>query len=284
MSDAIYTLKYLYVPGSPPPPEPGPIDCGLDPSGDELDCGSHPCAGGPAISKEQQYGGRIALGQPAGANEIFSVPVYVENELPLSAFAYTITYDPEALELLSIDYPHASHDFDFSSARNLDEGRIAFGSVVSLQLAASLPPGRHHVANISFATTGGDEVAILDLEDVELVDEEARVLGSSSQGSTIGLGSLKPTRFLMTQNYPNPLREWTTIGYQLPKAARTTVKVYNLTGQVVRTLVDGLQAPGRYSVTWNRTDDFDNRVSAGIYFVRLDADEKSSTRKLAVIE
>jgi hypothetical protein len=43
MSDAIYTLKYLYVPGSPPPPAPGPSDCGADPTEDGLDCVDHPC-------------------------------------------------------------------------------------------------------------------------------------------------------------------------------------------------------------------------------------------------
>jgi hypothetical protein len=43
MSDAIYTLKYMYVPGSPPPPPPGPESCGLDPTADDLNCGNHPC-------------------------------------------------------------------------------------------------------------------------------------------------------------------------------------------------------------------------------------------------
>jgi hypothetical protein len=43
MSDAIYTLKYLYVPGAPPPPDPGPVDCGSDPTQDGLDCHNHPC-------------------------------------------------------------------------------------------------------------------------------------------------------------------------------------------------------------------------------------------------
>jgi hypothetical protein len=45
MSDAIYTLKYLYVPGSPAPPAPGPNECGADPTEDDLDCVDHPCMG-----------------------------------------------------------------------------------------------------------------------------------------------------------------------------------------------------------------------------------------------
>jgi hypothetical protein len=47
MSDAIYTLKYLYVPGAPPPPDPGPVNCGSDPTDDALDCQSHPCPASP---------------------------------------------------------------------------------------------------------------------------------------------------------------------------------------------------------------------------------------------
>jgi hypothetical protein len=49
MSDAIYTLKYLYVPGSPAPPLPSPDTCGPDPSEDGLNCGSHPCMGGTSL-------------------------------------------------------------------------------------------------------------------------------------------------------------------------------------------------------------------------------------------
>jgi hypothetical protein len=45
MSDAIFTLKYLYVPGSPLPPAPGPVECGHDPTEDDLDCADHPCMG-----------------------------------------------------------------------------------------------------------------------------------------------------------------------------------------------------------------------------------------------
>jgi hypothetical protein len=45
MSDAICTVKYLYVPGSPPPPEPGPGDCGADPAQDDLECEGHSCMG-----------------------------------------------------------------------------------------------------------------------------------------------------------------------------------------------------------------------------------------------
>ncbi len=57
MSDAIYTLKYLYVPGSPPPPSPCcdyPDDCGPDPDGDILDCGGHPCTGGKGNVSEMK--------------------------------------------------------------------------------------------------------------------------------------------------------------------------------------------------------------------------------------
>ncbi len=46
LSDAIYTLKYLYVPGSPAPPDPGPLNCGLDPTQDDLNCADHPCMNG----------------------------------------------------------------------------------------------------------------------------------------------------------------------------------------------------------------------------------------------
>ena len=81
----------------------------------------------------------------------------------------------------------------------------------------------------------------------------------------------RPAEFSLASNYPNPFNPATTIQYALPHAADVQLTVYNVVGQVVRTLVAEHQSAGRYIVAWDATDDSGHSLSAGIYFYRLQA-------------
>ena len=80
-----------------------------------------------------------------------------------------------------------------------------------------------------------------------------------------------PTSFSLTDNFPNPFNPTTTIQYALPQAADVELTVYNVVGQVVRTLVAEQQSAGRYAVEWDATDDSGHSLSSGMYFYRLQA-------------
>ncbi|MEO0108372.1 MAG: right-handed parallel beta-helix repeat-containing protein [candidate division WOR-3 bacterium] len=83
---------------------------------------------------------------------------------------------------------------------------------------------------------------------------------------------------------PNPFSNTTTIRYALSQAGPTQVKICDLTGRVVRTLVNQNQKPGRYSLTWNRTDDLGRKLAEGVYFVRLSAPGFEKTQKALVTQ
>ncbi len=85
------------------------------------------------------------------------------------------------------------------------------------------------------------------------------------------------------QNYPNPFNPTTVIPYSIPDIAEVQLSVYNLLGQKIRTLIDNVQDPGSYKVTWNGKDDSGKMVSSGIYFYRLAAGIFSQTRKLILL-
>ena len=74
-----------------------------------------------------------------------------------------------------------------------------------------------------------------------------------------------PREFALHQNYPNPFNPSTTIGYDIPRAAHVSLKIYNTLGQVVASLADEHKEPGYYQVQWNAT------VPSGIYFCQLQA-------------
>jgi hypothetical protein len=85
-------------------------------------------------------------------------------------------------------------------------------------------------------------------------------------------------------NYPNPFNPETTISYAVKDAAPVHLEIYNLKGQLIRTLVNEVQASGRYKAVWNGTDNNGRAVSSGIYFYRMSAGQYSSTRKMLLVE
>ncbi len=81
-----------------------------------------------------------------------------------------------------------------------------------------------------------------------------------------------PSSFVLEQNFPNPFNPSATIRYGLPKAAHVTLKVYNMLGQEVATLVNGVEESGYKSVEWNASG-----VASGVYFYRLQAGDPSTS-------
>jgi len=92
------------------------------------------------------------------------------------------------------------------------------------------------------------------------------------------------TSYALEQNYPNPFNPTTTITFALPEAGEVSLSIYNMSGQVVRKLVYGEYASGRYEVLWDATDDRGARVASGIYLYILKAGEFSMQRKLVLMK
>ncbi|MFN0158466.1 MAG: FlgD immunoglobulin-like domain containing protein [Bacteroidota bacterium] len=78
-----------------------------------------------------------------------------------------------------------------------------------------------------------------------------------------------PDAYELAQNYPNPFNPTTNIQYALPRAAEVTLKIFNVLGQEVATLVDAVQEAGRFEATWNGRTSNGLTVSSGVYFYQL---------------
>ena len=95
----------------------------------------------------------------------------------------------------------------------------------------------------------------------------------------------RPEAFALANNYPNPFNPATTIKYALPQAADVELTVYNVVGQVVRTLVAEHQSAGRYAVEWDAANDSGHSLSSGMYFYRLEAGgEFLETKKMLLLK
>lgn len=93
-----------------------------------------------------------------------------------------------------------------------------------------------------------------------------------------------PGRALLYQNRPNPFRSATSLSYQLPARQHVRLSIYNLAGQRVRTLVDGMQETGIYSVSWDGRDNTGARVAAGVYFCALETEQGFLSRKMILVK
>ena len=117
------------------------------------------------------------------------------------------------------------------------------------------------------AATGGMAASLLDS-------------GKDAESATL------PRGFSLSQNFPNPFNPSTTINYSVPEGEvpLVSLKIYDLSGRVVSTLVDGMREAGTYSVIWDGTDSFGRSVSSGVYLYRLKAGSFMQTRKMVLLK
>ncbi|MDZ7263929.1 MAG: right-handed parallel beta-helix repeat-containing protein [candidate division KSB1 bacterium] len=94
----------------------------------------------------------------------------------------------------------------------------------------------------------------------------------------------KPSGYSLSQNYPNPFNPETAINFSLKEAGKVTLNIYNLQGQLVRTLVDEEKLAGSYSVMWNGTADNGAKLASGIYYYTLKVNGFEATNKLTLMK
>ena len=130
----------------------------------------------------------------------------------------------------------------------------------------------------------------IDIGEVNSDGKPDVVLTSDNAGLTIRLNATNittevssqhelPITVNLDQNYPNPFNPVTIIRYQVPKESKVTIKVYNILGQEVRTLVDGINLPGEHFVEFQGND-----PPSGIYFYRMVAHDFNETKKMILLK
>ena len=85
-------------------------------------------------------------------------------------------------------------------------------------------------------------------------------------------------------NYPNPFNPVTNIAYSIKEAGKVTLQVYNVKGQLVKTLVDDVRETGNYTVTWNGRDNTNKSVASGVYFYKMKAQNYNNTKKMILMK
>jgi hypothetical protein len=104
--------------------------------------------------------------------------------------------------------------------------------------------------------------------------------------STVGVeekvGAI-PTIFRLYQNRPNPSLDKTEILYQLPIKSRVTLTIYDLTGRIVRRLIDRIEGPGCKTIIWNGQDENGKEATSGIYIYKLQTHDYTAAKKMILL-
>ena len=220
------------------------------------------------------------------AGETMFVDVSLANVQALMGYGFVLHYDAEKFEF--VEAMPAAEDLLMSS-----------GGETPLLRSWLSETGQVHVMNAivngSEVSGGGDIVRLVfrvlrDFEDnarfeiAEGLVFDPQQLANPLAGGVLDIQTT-PTEFALLQNFPNPFNPDTTIGYELAESADVTLQIYNVVGQVVRTLIAAeSQSVGRYQVRWDGMDDRGTPVSSGIYFYQISAGKFQDVRKLMLLK
>ncbi len=138
-----------------------------------------------------------------------------------------------------------------------------------------------HFAGVPGLASGRFRVVVLDGEQRQAVDTAD---GDVTFDTASGVDDALPSVMALDQNHPNPFNPRTTIRFALPRAQEVTLRIFDVQGKLVRTLVDGAQTAGAHEAVWEGRDDRGGQVPSGTYLYRLRSEDGEVTRKMLLLK
>ncbi|MFC1712565.1 cohesin domain-containing protein [Candidatus Poribacteria bacterium] len=235
----------------------------------------------PGIGVISDAGGRIAvmLSEAHGIiGERITVPITVDNVGMLASGEICIAYDSTVLR--AVDVLSESGALLVSNATEPGILRIAFASANKLNSQT--------IAEIQFDVLA-DSASLLKFRRVEFYGPDALLVNSRGIDKEFRPWAIIPKHNSLLQNFPNPFNPETWIPYQLAEDSEVTVRVYNTTGQLIRTIDLGYREAGSYvtrdaAAYWDGKSEAGERVASGVYFYSIQAGGYGATRKMTVAQ
>ncbi len=218
--------------------------------------------GGAAMSKPLAVNGScnvtLAFSKTTvQAGEVIEAAMMAACDTMPAGAEMTLSHDPNAFNVVEIV---PAQPGTFLTWNPQGPGKI---KAALLNLNGILAPDGKMMTIKLKANRSGEFAAPLTLEAIKLFDKNGDPLTGVEEIATL------PTSISLAQNYPNPFNPETSIAYQLPKDAHVSLQIYNLTGQVIATLVNGKKPVGHHNALWNGRDEAGRQLPSGVYFYRL---------------
>ena len=212
--------------------------------------------------------------------EDMSLAINLEDYVELRGYGLTVNYDADVLEFVGSTVDNGllgEGDFAQPTIMAQTDGQVSIGAFGEAASKGDLG------LSLVFRSKGEIESSFIEITDAEVRDGG---FGINSVPTPVSVRiETRPEVYALADNYPNPFNPETTLKYQLPESADVTLEIYNMLGQVVRTLVNEQQSAGRYSIQWDARNDNGHSLSSGIYFYRIQAGgEFASVKKMLLVK
>jgi len=208
--------------------------------------------------------------------------VNLENNGILNMGVFRVKYDTEKYVLGDASATGRLEDLTVVSHNNEAEGEYSI--VVVNVNGRPIVSGTGVILTIPVSSVGEKFDGIGEISLLSAGFEQSVQVELNSEA--LALKVALPKAFALSQNFPNPFNPQTTIAFDIPEGKEVNVRlnVYNMRGQLVRTLVNEFKSEGSYQIQWDGTDNYGRRVSSGVYFYRITTGEFSQTRKMVILK
>lgn len=212
--------------------------------------------------------------------EEMAILVNLQDFVELQGYGLSVSYNPQDLT-----YVGARVENGILGAGEFAEGQLVSHKDGLLSLAAygDLATEGDLGLSLVFRSLREIEDSYIDIVDADVIDGS---YGLNALATPVSVRiQTRPEVYALRNNFPNPFNPETTLKYDLPDAGDVKLEVYNMLGQVVRTLVNEHQTAGRYAVQWDATNDHGQAMSSGIYFYRVQVEgEFTDVKKMLLLK
>ncbi|KAA3616691.1 MAG: T9SS C-terminal target domain-containing protein [Calditrichaeota bacterium] len=239
------------------------------------------------------------------AHDSFTVPVTFSSDSSFQFLQFTLAYDTtvarfigaksgdslKAMQLLiNADPPFSpQHNgtnknlvVQLSSAENLVTGNNQ--NIINLRMEATGEAGSNSQVFFERSAIKSSATSVSGIDyfdpDIAFVDGAIQIITTD----VVVEESLIPKAYYLSQNFPNPFNPQTVISFDLPKSGFITLKVYNLKGELVKSLVEKHSEAGRFQLKWEGRNSQGIKLSSGLYFYQLKAGNFISTRRMILLK
>jgi len=171
-------------------------------------------------------------------------------------------------------------DEDLDVLMTADEG----GEVINMReqntYSFSIPKT---IGKSSVSTPSANPASLQKLAEDNVSLHKFTIAVQNSEATGVEEISIIPDEYYLRQNFPNPFNPSTTIEYGIPEAGNVSIKIYNIIGQEVRSLVNNKQEAGAYNIIWDGKDNWGTYVASGVYFYKITVNKYQNIQKLILL-
>jgi hypothetical protein len=235
----------------------------------------------PALSEATLKISDINLDENDG---LIKLPISMENAQNINSLEVKFKYDPEHINYQTFS-AMLQDDNKFTNAVELTPGTTQFTFASTEGMKGDFNPGKVTLHLKDGSMPVGSEISTE--YSVNSGEYKSGPIYKIGTGFITGVNSSEnkiPTEYRLEQNYPNPFNPSTTIYFSLPRNSVVSLKIYDMLGREVKTLLNQQMNAGIHSINWNAENEIDEKVTSGIYIYRITAGDFISAKKMILIK